>query len=50
VELNAFEAMKDEYYKLRGWDIPTGFPTRSGLQALRLDDVADDLAQRGLVK
>jgi aldehyde:ferredoxin oxidoreductase len=32
--------MKDDYYKLRGWDIETGIPTREKLVELGLEDVA----------
>jgi aldehyde:ferredoxin oxidoreductase len=45
-----FETMKSEYYGLRGWDVESGLPTRRGLKALGLDDVADGLAEQGLVK
>jgi aldehyde:ferredoxin oxidoreductase len=31
----------DAYYKLRGWDIQSGIPTRKKLAELGLDDVAD---------
>ena len=44
-----FETMKSEYYTLRGWDVESGMPTRHGLKALGLDDVADGLAEQGLV-
>jgi aldehyde:ferredoxin oxidoreductase len=42
--------MKNDYYTFRGWDIETGFPTRAGLHALQLDDVADDLDKRAMLK
>jgi len=42
-----FEALKDRYYELRGWDVNTGWPTRSKLEELRLKDVADGLASIG---
>jgi aldehyde:ferredoxin oxidoreductase len=45
-----FETMKSEYYALREWDVESGMPTRRGLKALGLDDVADGLAEQGLVK
>ncbi|MFH1646140.1 MAG: aldehyde ferredoxin oxidoreductase N-terminal domain-containing protein [Chloroflexota bacterium] len=44
-----FEALKDEYYALRGWDVATGLPTRPKLESLGLSDVADDLQTRGLL-
>jgi len=42
--------MKTEYYRYRGWDTQTGFPTKAKLKELKLNDVAADLAGRGLVK
>jgi len=44
-----FEAMKDEYYRLRDWDVTTGFQTVEMLKGLDLEDVAVDLKKRGLV-
>lgn len=35
-----FEGMKDDYYRLRGWDIETGIPTGEKLVELGLEDVA----------
>jgi aldehyde:ferredoxin oxidoreductase len=45
-----FEKMKDEYYALRGWDASSGLQTRAGLAGLQLEDAADDLEKRGLLK
>jgi len=42
-----FEALKDRYYELRGWDVNTGWPTRAKLEELGLKDVADELASVG---
>jgi aldehyde:ferredoxin oxidoreductase len=42
-----FEALKDRYYELRGWDVNTGWPTRAKLEELGLKDVADELARIG---
>ena len=42
-----FEKMKDEYYKLRGWDIETGNPTRGTFVKLGMKDVADSLDKLG---
>ena len=50
VDKDKFEDMKSEYYELRGWDVETGLPTRAKLAELQLDDVAADLAGRGLLK
>ena len=41
-----FEALKDRYYELRGWDVDTGRPTREKLVELGLGDVADRLETR----
>ncbi|UCD58985.1 MAG: hypothetical protein JSV16_07735, partial [Candidatus Hydrogenedentota bacterium] len=38
-----FEALKDRFYELRGWDVKTGWPTRGKLEELDLKDVADEL-------
>ena len=46
VDRQGFEQMKDEYYKIRGWDVDTGFQTREALEGLGLKDAADDLEQR----
>jgi aldehyde:ferredoxin oxidoreductase len=42
-ERSRLEAIKDRYYKLRGWDLTTGVPTRATLESLDLKDVADEL-------
>ena len=44
-----FEKLKDEYYALRGWDVPSGLPTEKKLRELDLPDVAADLKARGLL-
>jgi aldehyde:ferredoxin oxidoreductase len=44
-----FEAMRDEFYRIRGWDPDTGVPTRSKLTELGLDDVAEGLACDGII-
>jgi len=49
VEREEFERMKDEYYQLRQWDVATGLQTRANLEGLALNDVAQDLEQRGLI-
>jgi aldehyde:ferredoxin oxidoreductase len=38
-----FEAMRDEFYRIRGWDPETGVPTGSKLRELDLSDVAEEL-------
>jgi hypothetical protein len=41
--------MKDEYYRLRGWDVATGLQTETNLEELGLGDIVDDLNHRGLI-
>jgi aldehyde:ferredoxin oxidoreductase len=48
LDRDKFEKMKDDYYKLRGWDAKTGIPTRKTLEDAGLKDVADDLEKRGI--
>ena len=49
LDRESFERMKDEYYRLRGWDVKTGLQTRAVLEELALQEVADDLGTRGLL-
>jgi aldehyde:ferredoxin oxidoreductase len=42
-----FEALKDRYYELSGWDVETGRPTRAKLEALDMTEVADLLEREG---
>jgi aldehyde:ferredoxin oxidoreductase len=44
-----FEKMKTDYYRRRGWDTATGFPTRAKLDGLGLNNIAGDLKNRGLL-
>jgi aldehyde:ferredoxin oxidoreductase len=50
LEREKVEKMKDEYYELRGWHVASGLQTWAILKELQLEDVARDLAQRGLLK
>ncbi len=43
-----FERVKDEYYRLRRWDVATGLQLSSTLGNMGLRDVASDLEARGL--
>lgn len=43
------ERLKDDYYRLRGWDVQTGAPRRETLERCGLKEVADDLERRGLI-
>jgi len=45
-----WEALKDRYYELRGWDVDTGVPTRAKLEELGMKDVADKLQSAGKVE
>ena len=38
-----FKKMLEDYYKIRGWDIETGIPTKKTLEKLGLQDVAKEL-------
>ncbi|NQT71877.1 MAG: hypothetical protein HQ553_03795 [Chloroflexi bacterium] len=49
VDRQEFEQMRDEYYRIRGWDDRTGLQTRKSLETLGLEDIADGLEQRGLI-
>ena len=45
LRLSDFEAAKSEYYRLRGWDERTGWPTTEKLKELGLSDVANRLSK-----
>jgi aldehyde:ferredoxin oxidoreductase len=40
------ELFKTNFYKLEGWDVSTGWPTKKTLQELSLNKVADTLASK----
>jgi aldehyde:ferredoxin oxidoreductase len=42
-----FEEFKSRYYELEGWGTETGWPTRSTLESLGLESVADELEDKG---
>ena len=44
-----FKIMVDDYYDTVGWDKKTGAPKRETLEALKLQDVAEDLARMGKI-
>jgi aldehyde:ferredoxin oxidoreductase len=44
IDEDEFAIMVDHYYEQRGWDKVTGWPTRSKLLELDLQDVADELS------
>jgi aldehyde:ferredoxin oxidoreductase len=35
--------MKDEYYKLRGWDVATGLQTKVQLESIGLGDIVSEM-------
>jgi aldehyde:ferredoxin oxidoreductase len=37
------EEMKDDYYRLMGWDLKTGMPTRETLMEYGLEEVAEKM-------
>jgi aldehyde:ferredoxin oxidoreductase len=37
--------MLDEYYRLRGWDVSTGWPTKEKLRELGLEEIIEQLYQ-----
>ena len=47
MDREAFEGMKDEYYRLRRWDAETGLQPRATLEDLNLGFVCDELSSRG---
>ena len=47
IDSEKWEVMLDEYYRLRGWD-ENGVPKKEKLKELGLDDVADELEQKGV--
>jgi aldehyde:ferredoxin oxidoreductase len=50
VERDKFEKLKSEYYELRGWDVESGFQTKTKLEELGLGDIAEGLEKRELLK
>jgi aldehyde:ferredoxin oxidoreductase len=40
---NKFEEFKTRFYRLQGWDVRTGYPSRETLESLDLGYVADEL-------
>ena len=47
--MDEFNKGLDDFYKLRGWDLETGWPTEGKLIELGLEDIAADLKLRGLL-
>jgi aldehyde:ferredoxin oxidoreductase len=47
IEKDRFDDWKTKFYKLEGWDIKSGRPTRGTLAALEMNNVADELERSG---
>jgi len=47
LDKNKFDEFKTRFYRLQGWDVETGYPTRSTLKSLGLEHVADELERNG---
>ncbi|MDD2665924.1 MAG: aldehyde ferredoxin oxidoreductase N-terminal domain-containing protein [Methanocellales archaeon] len=45
VDREKWEQLKDEYYRLRGWDIQTGIPTKAKMEELGLGGVYEQIAR-----
>jgi aldehyde:ferredoxin oxidoreductase len=46
LDRSGVEQWKDHFYKVEGWDLKTGWPTRKTLEELGLKDVADELESK----
>jgi len=46
LEKDKFEKMKDEYYKLRGWDVSTGLFKKEKVKALSLSEIIEPLKEK----
>jgi len=49
VDRKKFEKMKNEYYKIRGWDVKTGFQTKATMDKLNLSEQAVQLEKKGFL-
>ena len=43
IDKDTLEKMKDAYYRFRGWDLQSGWPTPEKLRELELDDLVEDI-------
>ena len=48
LQKKTMDQLLDEYYELRGWN-KSGLPTKKKLEALGLDDIAEDLMNRNML-
>ncbi len=46
IDENKYNEMLDEFYELSGWDKKTGMQTRTGLEKLGLEDIAEKLEKQ----
>lgn len=49
MDRSKFDQTRDEYYRLRGWDVSTGLQTREKLEELGLNDIAGVLESEKLL-
>ena len=45
-----FDNIRDEYYRLRGWDKDTGYQTERLMKSLDLSDIGKDLKNMRLLR
>ncbi len=48
IDPKSYSRLREEYYELRGWDVPTGLPSVKGLNGLGLPEIAEELEALGL--
>ena len=49
LDRDKFDEFKTRFYRLQGWDESSGYPTRSTLESLGLDTVADELERNSKI-
>jgi aldehyde:ferredoxin oxidoreductase len=50
VDREQFEKMKGDFYRIRGWDVPSGLQKRAKLEELGLNDISQMLEREGLIR
>ncbi len=50
VNRDEYRGIRDDYYRYRGWDVPTGLQSVEMLQSLGLDKAAESLKSLGLAR
>ena len=48
IDLAGWNRMLDDYYRLHGWEVSTGWPTKKCMSDLGLDDVEERLRRNGV--